>query len=144
MIRALLKDPRMTRSEKERALLKLIDAAQLPRPVTNGRLHGYLVDAYWPAAGLIVEFDGWGAHGNRLAFESNRKRDQVLLAHGIRVLRVTGRQLEDWIVDAEDPPPDPERLRAETPAKIDAWNELGRTLCSAFLAAAAQRTASLA
>ena len=57
---------------------------------------------------------------------------------------ITGRQLEDWIVDAEDPPPDPERLSAETPAKIDAWNELGRTLCSAFLAAAAQRTASLA
>jgi predicted transcriptional regulator of viral defense system len=95
VIRALLKDPRMTRSEKERALLKLIDAAHLPRPVTNVRLHGYLVDAYWPEQGLALEVDGWDAHRHRLAFESNRKRDQVLLAHGVRTMRVTGRQLEN-------------------------------------------------
>jgi very-short-patch-repair endonuclease len=58
------------------------------------RLHGYLVDAYWPAEGLVVEFDGWDGHGHRLAFESNRKRDQVLLANGIGVMRVTGRHLK--------------------------------------------------
>ncbi len=46
---------------------------------------------------------------------------------------VTGVQLEHWIADFEDPPPDPDGLRAETPHKIGAWNELGRTLCSAFL-----------
>src|SRR5262249_22948257 len=51
VIRALIEDPRMTRSEKERKLLGLIDAAQLPRPVTNVRLHGYLVDVYWPEQG---------------------------------------------------------------------------------------------
>jgi very-short-patch-repair endonuclease len=95
IIGALLRDPRMTRSEKERALLRLLDAAQLPRPVTNVRVHGYLIDAYWPAEGLAVEFDGRDAHGHRLAFEANRKRDQVLLAHGVRVMRVTGRHLED-------------------------------------------------
>jgi very-short-patch-repair endonuclease len=94
-IRALLRDSRMTRSDRERALLKLIDAAQLPRPVTNLRLHGHLVDAYWPAEQLVVEFDGWRAHGHRLAFEGNRKRDQVMLAHGLRVMRVTDRHLED-------------------------------------------------
>jgi very-short-patch-repair endonuclease len=94
VIRALIEDPRMTRSEKERTLLRLVDAAQLPRPVTNVRLHGYLVDAYWPAEGLVVEFDGWDGHGHRIAFESNRKRDQVLLANGIRVMRVTGRHLK--------------------------------------------------
>jgi GMP synthase (glutamine-hydrolysing) len=48
---------------------------------------------------------------------------------------VTGVQLERWIADFEDPPPDPDGLRAETPQKIGAWNELGRTLCSAFLEA---------
>ena len=93
VIRALIEDPRMTRSEKERKLLRLIDAAQLPRPVTNVRLHGCLVDVYWPEQGLVVEFDGHRAHGHRLAFESNRKRDQVLLAHGVRVMRVTDRHL---------------------------------------------------
>ena len=95
VIRALIDDPRMTRSEKERALLRLIDAAQLPRPVTNVRVHGYLIDAFWPAERLAVEFDGRDAHSHLLAFERNRKRDQVLLAHGIRVMRVTGRHLHD-------------------------------------------------
>jgi very-short-patch-repair endonuclease len=42
---------------------------------------------------LTLEFDGWQAHGHRLAFEKNRRRDQVLLAAGIRVLRITDRQL---------------------------------------------------
>ena len=46
---------------------------------------------------------------------------------------VTQTQVEGWMVDLDDPPPDPERLRAETPLKIARWNELGRTLCSAFL-----------
>jgi very-short-patch-repair endonuclease len=93
VIRALIEDPRMTRSERERALLKLLDQAQLPKPLTNVRLHGYLVDAYWPEHGLVVEFDGWQGHGHRLAFEANRKRDQVLLANGVRAMRVTDRHL---------------------------------------------------
>jgi very-short-patch-repair endonuclease len=84
----------LTRSERERTLLQLISSAQLPRPVTNIRQHGYLLDAYWPAEGLVVEFDGWRGHGHRLAFESDRKRDQVLVAAGLRVLRVTDRQLK--------------------------------------------------
>jgi hypothetical protein len=46
---------------------------------------------------------------------------------------VTAAQLDGWIADADDPPPSPERLRAETPAKIGRWNELGRDLCGAFL-----------
>jgi len=35
-----------------------------------------------------------------------------------------------------DPPPDPERLRAETRERIGSWNELGRRLCRSFLASA--------
>jgi very-short-patch-repair endonuclease len=95
VIRSLIRDPRLTRSERERRLLKLIDAAQLPRPLTNVPLHGYKADLYWPAQRLVVEFDGWGAHGHRLAFEKNRRRDQILIANGVRVMRVTDRQLID-------------------------------------------------
>lgn len=94
VIRALLEDPGMTRSERERALLKLVAQAQLPKPLTNVRLHGYLVDAYWPEYGLVLEFDGWQAHGHRSAFETDRKRDQIMVAHGLRVIRVTDRQLK--------------------------------------------------
>jgi len=57
---------------------------------------------------------------------------------------VTAKQLDEWTADAEDPPPDPERLRAETPAKIDAWNDLGRALCSAFLVTAERLAAPVA
>jgi len=45
-------------------------------------------------------------------------------------------QIDGWIVDTEDPPPDAERMRMESPQKIDRWNELGRILCRAFLDAA--------
>jgi GMP synthase-like glutamine amidotransferase len=49
---------------------------------------------------------------------------------------VTEPQLGRWIGDDSDPPPDPERLRAETRERIGGWNELGRRLCRSFLAAA--------
>ncbi len=49
---------------------------------------------------------------------------------------VTEPQLERWIADESDPPPDPEQLRSETRERIGAWNELGRRLCRSFLAAA--------
>jgi len=49
---------------------------------------------------------------------------------------VTELQLEAWISDESDPPPDPDGLRAETRAKIGEWNELGRRLCRSFLSAA--------
>ena len=49
---------------------------------------------------------------------------------------VRAEQIESWL--AEDPADvaDPRRLREATRDRIDAWNELGRGLCSAFLAAA--------
>jgi GMP synthase (glutamine-hydrolysing) len=52
---------------------------------------------------------------------------------------VTEKQLDGWLLDVDDPAPDPAALRAQIPAEIGRWNELGRTLCRAFLAAAEQR-----
>ncbi len=49
---------------------------------------------------------------------------------------VTLAQVERWIDDPDDPCADPEELRAETRERIEAWNELGRTLCEGFLEAA--------
>lgn len=46
---------------------------------------------------------------------------------------VTREQLDGWMADADDPPPDPDALRAETAEHIVRWNELGRVLCGAFL-----------
>jgi GMP synthase-like glutamine amidotransferase len=44
----------------------------------------------------------------------------------------------------DDPPPDADGLRAETAAKIGAWNELGTRLCAAFVAAAERTLARAA
>ena len=49
---------------------------------------------------------------------------------------VTEPQLERWIEDESDPPPEPEALRVATRERIGGWNELGRRLCRSFLAAA--------
>jgi very-short-patch-repair endonuclease len=86
--------PARTRSGYERKLLELIDAAALPRPVTNVPVEGHMVDMFWPSQRLIVEFDGFGGHGRREAFETDRLRDQRLVAAGYRVIRITARQLD--------------------------------------------------
>ena len=57
---------------------------------------------------------------------------------------VTASQLEGWIADADDPPPDPEALRAAIPQKLAPWSELGRGLCTAFLGAAERLLAARA
>lgn len=49
---------------------------------------------------------------------------------------VTEAQLGGWIDDPVEQLRDRAGLRAETAEKIDAWNELGRTLCRAFVDAA--------
>jgi len=55
---------------------------------------------------------------------------------------VTEPQLERWIDDPDDDPPNPQRFREETRERIGEWNELGRRLCGAFLAAVERRLAS--
>jgi very-short-patch-repair endonuclease len=97
-VRALLRHqagPRLTRSEAERRLLRLIRAASLPEPETNARVEGFEVDLLWPEARLIVEVDGFAFHGHRAAFERDRQRDMMLRDRGFEVIRVTWKQLVD-------------------------------------------------
>jgi very-short-patch-repair endonuclease len=83
-----------TRSELEERMLSLCRSFRLPTPEVNAVVEGYLVDFVWRDQRLIVETDGWQAHGTRTAFECDRRRDAALLAAGWRVLRITYRQLE--------------------------------------------------
>jgi len=97
-LRSLLESergPALTRSEAERKLLSMIESAGLPRPLVNSRIRGIEVDLLWPAAKLVVEMDGYQFHSSRRAFERDRRRDQVLVSSGMRVIRVTWRQLVD-------------------------------------------------
>jgi very-short-patch-repair endonuclease len=87
--------PAFTRRELERRFLALVRGAQLPAPRVNARLHGFEVDFLWPEQRLVVETDGGQFHSHPRAFENDRRRDQILVAHGYRVIRVTWRQLRD-------------------------------------------------
>jgi very-short-patch-repair endonuclease len=82
-----------TRSELERAMLRIVTGARLPRPLVNARAGPYEVDFLWPAHRVIVETDGWHAHGHRRAFERDRARDAELQALGYVVVRFTWRQV---------------------------------------------------
>ncbi|MBA3262686.1 MAG: DUF559 domain-containing protein [Thermoleophilaceae bacterium] len=89
-----------TRSELEERMLSLCHRFRLPTPEVNATVEGYEVDFVWRHEKLIVETDGWMAHGTRGAFERDRRRDAELLAGGWRVLRVSYDRLErepDWV-----------------------------------------------
>jgi very-short-patch-repair endonuclease len=82
------------RSKAERLMRKLCRQAELPQPLTNIILHGHLVDFLWPDQRLIIEVDGYDTHGNRQAFENDRRRDQTHTAAGYVVIRITWRHLQ--------------------------------------------------
>jgi very-short-patch-repair endonuclease len=82
-----------TRSELEREILRLIDEAGLPRPIVNRPDGREIVDFSWPEQRVVVEVDGWHAHGDRRAFEADRARDAARQARGDVVLRFTWRQV---------------------------------------------------
>jgi very-short-patch-repair endonuclease len=85
--------PDGTRSELERSLLSLCRRFRLPQPEVNAYVDRFLVDFLWRADRLVVEVDGWAAHGTRSAFESDRARDARLKSLGYEVLRFTYRQV---------------------------------------------------
>ena len=87
MIRALLEKPKpheiRARTPNPQADQRRA-TPQTPYERPSQRLQSRRV---WLKYNLILEFDGWQGHGHRHAFESNRKRDQIMLANGLRTLR---------------------------------------------------------
>ena len=84
---------RVTQSELERALLRLIAKARLPLPETNVRIGPWQLDFFWRAQQLNVEVDGHRYHSLEKAIARNYARDADLEERGIRVRRVTAREL---------------------------------------------------
>jgi very-short-patch-repair endonuclease len=85
--------PSLTRSEAEERFLALIRSAELPAPEANVRVGRHEVDCLWRDQGIVVEIDGFRFHASRAAFERDRLRDAALAATGLRVIRVTWRQI---------------------------------------------------
>jgi very-short-patch-repair endonuclease len=94
LLRLLTRDTfTLTDSELERRFIPIARAAGLSRPLTRQWLHGYRVDFYWPDLGLVVETDGLRYHRTPTAQSRDRKRDQILTAAGLTVLRFTHAQV---------------------------------------------------
>jgi very-short-patch-repair endonuclease len=82
-----------TRSDLERAFLRLLRSHELPLPEVNQRIGPYEVDVLWRTERLVVELDGYAFHSDRASFESDRRRDRELQARGYVVLRFTYREV---------------------------------------------------
>ena len=82
-----------TRSPLEVHFFELCERLQLPLPLVNVLVEGFLVDAFWPAKRLVVEVDGGQAHGTRARVERDRARDLALRTAGYHVIRYSWRQV---------------------------------------------------
>lgn len=85
--------PPDTWSELERRFFELCRKAGLPLPALNAVVEGYVVDAHWPSARLIVELDGYSFHAPDSSYERDRVRDVELHLAGYTVLRFTYRRI---------------------------------------------------
>ena len=89
--------PPDVRSDFETLVLPHLLDLDFPRPGCNVGLHvedeRIIVDFLWERERVIVETDGRETHDTPVAFQSDRRRDQVLVAAGYRVLRVTWDQI---------------------------------------------------
>jgi REase_MTES_1575 len=90
--------PRL-RSLLEARLFPALIEAGLPRPRCNVRMRvlgePLEIDLLWEEQRVAIEADGEETHGTPAAFQSDRRRDQILAAAGYRTARITWRQLED-------------------------------------------------
>jgi very-short-patch-repair endonuclease len=92
-LRAVIERPAFTRSRAERMLVALLERAGLPHPAFNTYVDGYEVDVLWRLERVIVEFDSYGFHATRAAFERDRARDAAHLRSGHLTLRTTWYEL---------------------------------------------------
>jgi len=67
----------------------------LPAPIMGQPLHGYIVDALFPAEKVIVELDGYDFHKGKIAFEDDRERDAEMLARGCVTVRMTWERIHE-------------------------------------------------
>jgi hypothetical protein len=93
-LRALIEaaeDTPDTKEEFEHRFADLVVVEDLPRPVYNTLVEGYLVDAFWPEERLIVELHSRAFHWHRAEEDADRAAD--LLAKRYRTYHVTWKAL---------------------------------------------------
>jgi Protein of unknown function (DUF559) len=87
------------RSPMEARMIAASTEAGLPPPRCNFKLtldgERFEFDFLWEEQRLVIETDGEETHGTPVAFQEDRKRDQILAANGYRSARITWEQMED-------------------------------------------------
>ncbi len=107
------------RSWFELEFLPFLRRSGLPRPRLNVWLRvggrSIQVDCLWPGD-VVVELDGFAAHGTRAAFREDRARDRRLRVAGYGVIRLAPEQLED----------EPDEISADLRALIEGGKRASR------------------
>jgi hypothetical protein len=81
--------PRLARTNStlEDDFLIWCERWNVPLPLVNVRVHGILVDAYWPDHGVVVELDGKDNHSSPAQIRRDRANELALRGHGLVVVR---------------------------------------------------------
>jgi very-short-patch-repair endonuclease len=100
---AIVGDPTsraVSRSKREKALLRLIRDAGLPMPETNVPFGRFELDFFWRREGLVVEIDGETFHRGPGAVRRDREKDLAVKAARLEMRRFTGDHVlkRPWMV----------------------------------------------
>lgn len=95
------------RSKLEIDFLLFCERYGIPLPEVNVPLYGYLADAYWAWAGLVVELDGGDNHSSRAQIRRDRAKELAFRRRGLRVIRY------DWALVHSQPEAVAADLRAQ-------------------------------
>lgn len=80
--------PRPTRSDLEDRVDDLLTRHGLRPPKCNVRIAGFEVDFFYPEQRLVIEADGGQFHDTAIRQATDRRKQAMLEAHGLRVLRL--------------------------------------------------------
>jgi very-short-patch-repair endonuclease len=81
-------------SDLEALMAEILTTFGLPAAEFHATIGGYEVDFWFVGSNVVIECDGWSAHGlDHDQFEFDRVRDADLFAQGIITQRVTWRQM---------------------------------------------------
>jgi very-short-patch-repair endonuclease len=90
-------------SDPEKRIADVLVRAGLPQPTRQHwvRIGGrrYRIDLCYPAAKVAIEYDSWGYHMGRQAFDRDRARGNDLVVLGFQLLRFTSRSSDSAVVD---------------------------------------------
>ena len=89
-------------SDLETRVLCLLVAQGFPPPAQQHRVRiggrTFRIDLAYPMLKLAIELDGWEFHSSRSAFDDDRTRANLLVAHGWTVVRFTSRSTDQEII----------------------------------------------